>query len=223
MAHSTRHTYALQKRDIKEAITWFIGCHSHVQGLNGPIKIKDNDLQASREEISKFLGSSLLVSSNGHKLLMPKRTLYRYLQQLKKEGNVIQPKQSIYRLTEQGYKRWSLINMLYKAGLTLSTKEPVGTFFSLGPKERGQTQYVDIFVRVTEPELVKTIKKAIIENKVPENDKQLGKLLSIAINWYFKGTFQIIRNLIDGKEDALLNLIDKLPISDSEKKTSCLD
>jgi hypothetical protein len=58
--------------------------------------------------------------------------------------------------------------------------------------------------------LIKTIEKAIAKNRVPENDKELGKLISLVIMWRLTGVFSRIRSLIEGKEDAFMEIARKI-------------
>jgi hypothetical protein len=215
MAQSSRHISALRKRDTKALIVCFIGWHSTVQGPNGLIKVKDVDFEASREEIKGFIeGRNNLVTCNGHKLTIPRRTLYRYLEELRNEALVEQPRRGAYRLTPKGMKQKDLTDLLNRARNTIPhTEETLGTFFALGPKERGQIKFIDIVMRVQDPDLIKTIEKCIAENKVPENDVELGQLLSTVIMWHFSGVSSRIWNLLEGKEDIIADIMNKLPVA----------
>jgi hypothetical protein len=206
----TRHFHELHKRDIKQQILFFIRSHAVIQTSNGPEKAKENDFQASHEEISKYLAR--LMKFNGREII-PRRTIYNYLEELKKEELIRQVKYGPYELTEQGMLRWSFINAINKAQVTLPSVESIATFFDFGPKENGITKYVDIFIRVGDPKLIQNIEKSIFKNKVNENEQELfGRALAGLITLHFSGQFSVLQDLVQGKEKSLLEILDKLPI-----------
>jgi hypothetical protein len=212
MAHQPRYVRSLRKRDAKELIIWLIGCHASktIQGPDGPMSIKAEDFQASTNEILRFLNSNL-VSDGNHRLSIPRRTLHNYLEELDGEYCIQQPEKGLYVLTDTGMKKWALINLISKARNTLLTQEPIGTFFAFGPKEDGQTKYVDIVIRIQDLDLVKILRDAVAEQRISENEKELGRLLSTVIMWYTSGIFSRINSLIDGHEDVFLDLMKNLP------------
>jgi hypothetical protein len=174
------------------------------------MSIKAKDFQASTNEILRLLNSNL-ASDGDHRLKMPRRTLHNYLEELRAEHCIQQLKKGLYVLTETGMKKWTLFNLLLRAGNTLVTQEPVGTFFSFGPKKEGQSKYVDILIRVQDRELVKAINDAVAEQKVSENEKELGRILSTVIMWYTSGISSRIKSLIDSNEEVFLDLMKNLP------------
>jgi len=210
MAHQPRYVRTLRKRDLKELILWFIGCHRIIQAPEGPRTIKEEDSQASTGEILDFLKSDLRGRTRSE---IPRRTLHNYLEELLKDERTIQStKKGIYTPTENGWKKWVLINLLFRARNTLSTREPIGTFFSFGRDNAGKTECVDIVVRIQDPKLTKILENAVIEKRVSENETELGRMLSTVIMWYSTDIFSRINEIIDGKESVFLEILKRLPL-----------
>lgn len=205
-------TQTTAKSELKDIILWFIGCHAQVQAPDGPVKIKQRDYQASYQEIKEHFESSYPKYRDGRRITITRRTLYRYIEELIKEGFVKRGDRGIYKLSKLGIKRWSLVNALAKGSSRLPIEKPIGTFFSFGPKEKGRTKYVDIIIRVADLDLIKIIEKAIAENKAPKNTNKLGWLISMIIVMHFQDIFSMMSKLSKGKEEVLSELIGKLPI-----------
>ena len=210
---ATRETTLKNIQSVRDTILWFIGSHTQVQTPDGPVKVKENDFVASWKEIKKFLEGPYFGNRDGSRFSIPRRSLYRRLEELAKE-EYIEPieRRGWFKLTEKGKKRRSFINSLFAASNQLPVEEPIGVFFSLGPKIKDETSYIDVVVRIADSDLVRIIETAILEKQTPQEDyKKLGWLLSLAILLHFKGFYSLIPSLIS-EEETISELVKKIPI-----------
>jgi hypothetical protein len=186
-------------------------------------KVQKNANIASIEEIDDFFKSGQVTDKGRPLKSVRRRKLYRYLEELvgDKEKLVqrIPDQRGFYKLTELGLKKLSLISRLYEASEKVPLVDPLSINFGLGRDEQGRTAYADILIRVTRPDVVQIIEEAMTKNKISTNEisaneKMLGNILCTVIMWDLKGIFSRINGMMEGNEDLLSRLIDKLPFTE---------
>jgi len=226
----TRRIQKQRKDEIKDYILSFINYTEYVTGSTKPsepskrIQAKGKDFQASFREIEEFFiqrqkrrnkkkyklhKHSYITDRKGRKLSIGWRTLYRYIKELLNEGFIEEIESGVYRLTGDGIERCSLINALTTISEYIIPEPPLGTFFqrSRARDKEGRTKYIDIIIRVTSPDVIRTIEKAYYEDKAPGDPNELGYAISNLIILYFRGIFQRIPELAMGKEAVLLEFV----------------
>jgi DNA-binding HxlR family transcriptional regulator len=217
MAHA--NIEKLDRTSLKHFSVWVIGSHATVQTPEGPAKIKEHDGLASWKEIKNAV-SKYLFNRENRPIEISRRTVFRILEELENEGLIASAmKQSAYKptfwqLTEKGVKLWRVINASFQASNVLpKPQQPISLYLLLGPKEKGQTTYINMLLQISEPNMINLIERELFRKPFTEKDyESVAWFMSLAFLSYLKGLPSLLPQLFRGKEELLSEFMEKFPI-----------
>jgi len=182
-------------KNLKEWIIWFIG----------------KQKTTSTVEILKFIKECLKLIN----VSRSERTIYRRLEELRKEGFIeFADKKGTYRLTEEGERRWSLLDSLFEFSNRISKVRPVSTytFFNRLVDEEGNVKYLDILIRTQEEDYIKFIDKELMKPKEADFYSKIGSWLLLCCEIYFRmESLTPLTGLFKDKEETFFELLKRIP------------